>query len=150
SDSGGLIRPGEGGMAYFSVNWLAILLAMIASMALGAGWYMAFSRQWLRATGRTMEEIQTGSGGQATPFIWGAAMQLVMAYFLALLTPMILGEMSVVNAVSVGIHLWVGFIITSMILNHRYQGVSWSLAVIDGGYMLGVVIVQGVVLGLLG
>lgn len=137
-------------MDYFNVNWLAVLLAMIASMALGAAWYIGLSKQWLAATDRTMDQIKTGSGGQATPFIWGAAMQLVMAYFLALLTPMILGEMSVGNAVIVGIHLWVGFILTSMILNHRYQGVSWSLALIDGGYMLGVVVVQGVVLGLLG
>lgn len=137
-------------MDYLNVNWLAVLLAMIASMALGAAWYTILSKQWLAATGRTMEQIQAGSGGQATPFIWGAAMLLVMAYFLALLTPMIMGEMSVANAVIVGIHIWVGFILTSMILNHRYQGTSWSLALIDGGYLLGVVIVQGVVLGLLG
>ncbi|SDG20681.1 DUF1761 domain-containing protein [Pelagibacterium luteolum] len=137
-------------MDYLNVNWLAVVLAMIASMALGAGWYIILSKQWLAATGRTMEQIMSGSGGQATPFIWGAAMQLVMAYFLALLTPMILGEMSVTNAVIVGIHLWAGFIMTSMILNHRYQGASWSLALIDGAYLLGVVILQGIVLGLLG
>ena len=137
-------------MDYLSVNWLAVLLAMIASMALGAGWYIVLSRQWLAATGKTMDEIKAGSGGQAAPFIWSAVMQLVMAYFLALLTPMILGEMTLANAVVVGIHLWVGFIITAMIINHRYQGAKWSLAVIDGGYMLGVVIVQGIVLGLLG
>lgn len=137
-------------MDYLSVNWLAVLLAMIASMALGAGWYIVLAKQWVAATGKTMDQIKSGSGGQATPFIWSAVMQLVMAYFLALLTPMILGEMTLANAVVVGIHLWVGFIITSMIINHRYQGMKWSLAVIDGGYMLGTVIVQGIVLGLLG
>jgi len=41
-------------------------------------------------------------------------------------------------------------IITSIIINHRYQGQKWSLAVIDGGYLLAVMIAQGVVLGLLG
>lgn len=137
-------------MDYLNVNWLAVVLAMIASMALGAAWYIILSRQWLAATGRSMEQITSGSGGQAAPFIWGAVMQLVMAYFLALLTPVILGEMSVANAVIVGLHLWAGFIMTSMILNHRYQGASWSLAVIDGGYLLGVVVLQGIVLGLLG
>jgi hypothetical protein len=38
----------------------------------------------------------------------------------------------------------------AMILNHRYQGMRWSLALIDGAYLLGVMVVQGVVLGLLG
>eukprot|EP00873_Tetraselmis_striata_P031823 jgi/Tetstr1/452087/TSEL_039123.t1 len=137
-------------MDYLSVNWLAVLLAMIASMALGAAWYMTLSKQWIAATGKTTDEIMAGSGGQATPFIWGAAMQLVMAYFLALLTPAIMGEVTIASAVTVGIHLWAGFIMTSMILNHRYQGARWSLALIDGGYLLGVMIVQGVVIGLLG
>ncbi len=137
-------------MNYLDVNWLAVVLAMIASMALGAAWYMGLSKQWLAATGKTTEEIMAGSGGQATPFVWGAAMQLVMAYFLALLTPMILGEVSIANAVSVGVHIWLGFLITSMILNHRYQGSRWSLAVIDGGYLLGVMIVQGMVIGVMG
>lgn len=137
-------------MDYLNVNWLAILLAMIASMALGAAWYMILSRQWIAATGKTTQEIMAGSGGQATPFIWGAAMQLVMAYFLALLTPAIMGEVTVASTVTVGLHVWVGFMLTSMILNHRYQGARWSLAVIDGGYLLGVMVVQGVVIGLLG
>ena len=137
-------------MDYLNVNWLAVLLAMIAAMALGAAWYMILSRQWIAATGRTTEQIMSGSGGQATPFIWGAVMQLVMAYFLALFTPAIMGEVTVASAVVVGIHVWAGFMLTSMILNHRYQGSSWSLAVIDGGYLLGVMVVQGVVTGLLG
>lgn len=137
-------------MDYLDVNWLGVLLAMIAAMALGAAWYMVLSKQWIAATGKTVEQIMAGSGGQAAPFIWGAVMLLVMAYFLALFTPMILGEMSVGNAITVGLHLWVGFLLPAMILNHRYQGMSWSLAVIDGGYLLGVMIVEGVVLGLLG
>jgi hypothetical protein len=136
-------------MDYLNVNWLAVVLAMIASMALGAAWYMGLSKQWLEATGKTIEDIKSGSGGQVTPFIWGAAMQLVMAYFLALLTPMVMGEVTIGNAVILGIHIWAGFMVTSMILNHRYQGTKWSLALIDGGYLLGVMIVQGVVIGLL-
>ncbi|WP_417579224.1 DUF1761 domain-containing protein [Pelagibacterium sp.] len=136
-------------MDYLSVNWLAVLLAMIASMALGAAWYMILSKQWVAATGKTTQEIMSGSGGQATPFIWGAAMQLVMAYFLALLTPAIMGEVTVRSAIIVGLHIWIGFMLTSMVLNHRYQGSRWSLTVIDGGYLLGVMVVQGLVLGLL-
>src|SRR5690554_3647533 len=137
-------------MAYLSVNWLAVVLAAVASMALGAAWYMGLSRQWLAATGKTIAEIQANSGGQATPFIWGAAMQLIMAYFLALLTQAVFGTVTVGNAVTLGVHLWFGFMVTGMIMNHRYEGQKWSLAVIDGGYALGIVIVQGVVIGLLG
>ncbi|WP_127143088.1 DUF1761 domain-containing protein [Pelagibacterium montanilacus] len=134
----------------FGINWLAVVLAMVASMALGAAWYMGLSRQWVAATGKSQGQIMAGSGGPVVPLLWGAACQLVMAGFLAFLTPAVFGETSVYAAVRLGVMLWAGFIMTSMVLNHRYQGHTWSLAVIDGGYLLGVMIVQGVVIGVLG
>ena len=133
-----------------SVNWLAIIVATVASMALGFVWYMVLAKQWMAAIGRTREEITQGMGNSPTPFIWSAAMQLVMAYFLALLTPKVLGATSVPNAVQLGFWLWLGFVLTSMITNHRYQQSKWSLTIIDGGYMLGVLLVQGIVIGLFG
>ena len=137
-------------MNYLDVNWLAVLLATIASMALGAAWYMGLSRQWLAATGKTAEEIKAQSGADATPFIWSALMQLVMAYFLALLTPRIVGEVTIASTVIVGIHLWAGFMVTSMVMNKLYEVLNWSLELINGGYMIGIMIFQGVVIGLFG
>ena len=132
-----------------SVNWLAIVVATIASMALGFGWYMALGTQWMAALGKTREQIM-GQGNQAAPFIIAAAMQLVMAYFLALLTPRVMGATTLVDGLAMGFWLWLGFVITSMIINHRYQGAKWSLTIIDGGYLLGVLLVQGIVIGLFG
>jgi hypothetical protein len=137
-------------MDFGSVNWLAVVVAMIASMALGFVWYMVLANQWMAALGKTREQVMSGSGGQATPFIISALMQLVMAYSLALFVPRIMGDTTVVNALIVAFHLWLGFVITSMIINHRYQGSKWSLTLIDGGYMLGVLLVQGLVIGLFG
>jgi len=136
-------------MPYLEINWLAILLATIASMGLGMGWYMVLSKQWLEASGRTMEDVRQ-DGGNPMPFIWAAAAQLIMAYFLALLTPMVMGSVTLANTLILAVHLWFGFVLTSMVLNHRYQGRPWSLTVIDGGYLLGVAIVQAVVIGLFG
>jgi hypothetical protein len=132
-----------------SVNWLAIVVAAIASMALGFGWYMALGNQWMGALGKTREQIMA-QGNQATPYILAALMQLVMAYFLALLTPKALGATTILNGLQMGFWLWLGFIVTSMIINHRYQGAKWSLTLIDGGYLLGVLLVQGIVIGLFG
>lgn len=134
---------------FTSVNWLAIVLATVASMALGMGWYMGLAKQWVAATGKSQDELM-GSGGSTTPFIWAAACQLVMAYAIARLTPAVMGDVTVILAPWLGFHMWLAFIITSMILNHRYQNQKWSLTLIDGGYLLGVVIVQGIVIGLFG
>jgi hypothetical protein len=135
-------------MDFAAVNWIAVVVAAVASMALGFVWYMALANQWMAALGKTREQISMGSS--ATPFIISFVMQLVMAYFLALFMPKLLGSVSVANGLLAGFLLWLGFVITTMITNHRYQGSKWSLTVIDGGYFLGVLLVQGVVIGLFG
>ncbi len=137
-------------MLSLSVNWVSVVLAMVASMALGMGWYMVLAKQWIAATGKKEKELM-GSGGSALPFVFAAICQLVMAYFIVVLTPALMGGVTdVTNAVTVGIMLWAGFSITTMVINHRYQNMSWALTLIDGGYLLGVVIVQGIVIGLFG
>jgi len=71
-------------MLNLDVNWLAIVLATIASVALGMGWYMVLSKQWIAATGKRQEDL-ISPGGNAPPFFFAAACQLVMAYFIAVL-----------------------------------------------------------------
>jgi hypothetical protein len=137
-------------MLTLNVNWIAVLIAAVASNALGFGWYMSLAKQWLGAQGKTSEQALGAAGGSVTPFIWSAACQLVMAYFLAVLTPQLFGATTVSSGVLTGIEMWVGFIATSMILNHRYQGQKWALTLIDGGYLLGVLILQGIIIGLFG
>ena len=132
-----------------AVNWIAVVVAAVASMALGFVWYMVLGTQWMGALGKTREQIMA-SGNQAAPFIIAFLMQLVMAYSLALFTPRLMGSTTLVNGLIVGFHVWLGFVITSMIINHRYQGSKWSLTLIDGGYLLGVLLVEGVVIGLFG
>ena len=132
-----------------SVNWIAIVVATIASMALGFGWYMLLGAQWMAALGKTREQVMAGASG-ALPYILAALMQLIMAYSLALFIPRLMGATTVANGLIVGFHVWLGFVITSMIINHRYQGSKWSLTLIDGGYLLGVLLVQGLVIGLFG
>jgi Protein of unknown function (DUF1761) len=134
-------------MTYLAVNWLAVVLATVASMALGFGWYTVLAKPWMAALGKTRDQI---NGSDPSPYIWSVVVQLVMAYFIALLTPKLFGTTTVLNGVFCGLHMWVGFVITSMILNHRYQGAKWSLTLIDGGYLLGVLVLQGIVVGLFG
>jgi hypothetical protein len=135
-------------MDFGAVNWIAIVVAAVASMALGAVWYMVLAKQWMAALGKTRDQV--AMGGSVTPFIIAFVMELVMAYSLALFVPRIMGSTTVTNGLIVAFHVWLGFVITSMIINHRYQGNKWSLTVIDGGYLLGVLLVQGLVIGLFG
>ena len=133
-------------ISYLAVNWLEVVLATVASFAFGAAWYMGLSRQWMAALNKPRDQLGKGY----TPFIWSVVVQLVMAYFLALLTPLIVGEVSVAGAMIVAAHLWFGFVLTAMIMNHRYEGMKWSLTVIDSLHLLGVLLIQGAVIGVFG
>jgi hypothetical protein len=134
-------------MSHFVVNWLAVIVAAVASFAVGAGWYTVLANQWLAAIGKTKDQINSKD---VSPYAWSIVVQLIMAYFIALLTPAIFGETNVVNGLLCGAHMWLGFVITSMIQGHRYEGAPWSRTVIDGGYLLAVLLVQGLIIGLFG
>lgn len=133
-------------MSYLAVNWLAVVLATVASFAFGAIWYMGLSRQWLEAVGKTKEQLGVGY----TPFIWSVVVEFVMAYFIALFMPALMGTVDIGAGVLTGVLCWFGFILTSMIMNHRYEGMRWSLTLIDSLHILAVLVIHGVVIGLFG
>jgi high-affinity Fe2+/Pb2+ permease len=131
----------------FAINWLGVIVAVIASWLVGAVWYMLLSKQWLAAIGKTAEQINSKD---PTPYIIGFVCQLVMGIVLAGIMPALFGATSAVNGLLTGGLMWLGFVITAMILNHRYEGAPWSRTFIDGGYLLVALLVQGMVIGLFG
>jgi len=124
------------------VNYIAILVAAVAGFAFGAVWYMALAKPWMATAGLTEQP-------KPAPFLIAFAAQLVMAWMLAGALGH-LGDVSVVAGLITAALIWVGFVATTMIVNHRFQGAKWSLTFIDGGHWLGVLLVMGVVLGLFG
>jgi hypothetical protein len=134
-------------MLHFAVNWLAVVLATVTAWAFGAAWYMLLAKPWLASIGKTADQIDRSD---YTPYLWSVLCIFTMAYFLAVLTPALTGATTVANGLLVGAQMWLGFIITAMVLNHRYQGAPWSRTLIDGGYLLGVLLLAGVVIGLFG
>lgn len=131
---------------HFTVNWLAVIVATIAGFAVGAVWYTALGKQWMASIGKTREQLNAGP----TPYVIGIIVEAVMAYFLAVVIGNLFGSATVWNGLLAGAHMWVGFILPPMILNHRYQNMPWSLTLIDGGHLLLVLLVQGLVIGLFG
>ncbi|MEO5805309.1 DUF1761 domain-containing protein [Devosia sp.] len=130
----------------FSVNWLAVVVATVAAFAFGAVWYTTLSKQWLAALGKTREQLNVGF----TPFIWSVVVELIMAYVLAVLLGNLPGGITIATGITVGVIAWVGFVATTLIMNHRYEGMSWALTIIDSGHLLGVLAIQGLVIGLFG
>jgi hypothetical protein len=141
----------EGHTMTFS-NYLAILVAAIAGFAFGAAWYMTLSKQWLAARGLSEGEAKAKANAEWSwlPFIISFIALLIMAWMLSgILMHLARGgtEMSLRSGVISGFFLWLGFVITTMAVNHAFQGDRRALTLIDGGHWLGVLLIQGAVLG---
>lgn len=131
------------------VSYGFIGLAAVASFLFGAVWYGAFSRQWLGALGKSDAELKA-SAGFVTPMVVTFAAELVMAWVLAgVMTHLLKGgvAVSVRNGVLTAGLLWIGFVATTLASNHAFQGNKRLLTIIDAGHWLGVMLIQGAIIG---
>lgn len=137
-------------MAFAGINYVAVAVAAIASFAFGSVYYMALGRQWMAALGKTEADIKSG-GVKPAPFVIAAVAQIVMAVVLAgVIGHLGPGQVTLANALTSAAIVWAGFVLTSMAVNHGFQGARPALTVIDGGHWLGVLLIQGLVIGLFG
>ena len=136
-------------MAFAGINYLSIVVAALAGFSVGAIWYMVLGKAWLDALGKTEDDIKGSGAAQAMPFIIALVADLVMAMMLAGLMGH-LGDVSIRGGLISGFFVWVGFVITTMGVNHAFSGASPKLTAIDGGHWLAVLLVMGAIIGAFG
>ena len=137
-------------MSFSGINYVAVISATLAGFGLGAVWYCVLCRAWLHAIGKTEDELKKDPGSaKALPFIVALVALFVMALMLAGLMGH-LGDVTVKGGVISGFFVWLGFVITTMGVNHAFGGAKPILTLIDGGHWLAVLLVMGAVIGAFG
>ncbi len=135
-------------MSFSGVNYVAIVIAALAGFGLGAVWYMVLSKPWMRAVGKTEADRPRGSAQVllfATTFVALFVIALMLAGIMGHL-----GDVTVRGGVISGFFVWLGFVITTMGVNHVYSGAKPMQTLIDGGYWLAVLMMQGAIIGAFG
>ena len=134
-------------MEFGGMNYLAILAAAVAAFAFGAVYYTALSKPWIRAARLRREEMKMSP----VPFVTSFVAELVMAWILAgVIGHLGVGQVTFWNGVISAAFIWVGFIATTIAVNHRYQGFGWDLTIIDALHWLGVTLIMGAIIGWFG
>ena len=130
------------------MSFVVVLAAAIASWLFGAAYYMALSRPWLEASGFSPERRAALESGKRDPlpFVLSFAAEVLMATVLALLIRGV-GSLGVGPGLVMGATLWLGFVLTTIATNNAYGGRGVALTAIDAGHWLGVLIIQGAILG---
>jgi hypothetical protein len=145
--------PEEVSMTLGNLTYWSILLAAGASFAFGAIWYTALGKQWMAALGKTAADMQRAGGTIGSvpwPFIVSFVALLIMAWMLAgLMLHLARGgtPMTVRSGLISGFFVWFGFVITTMATNYAFEGAKRTLTLINGGHWLGVLLIQGAILG---
>ena len=132
-------------MMFDGINLVSVAVAAMVAFAFGAVWYGVLGKVWMKAAGLTRDDTNPSP----TIFITAFICQLVMAFVLAGVI-FHTGETTLKTGLISAVLIWLGFVVTTQIVNHRFQGAPWSLTMIDGGHWLGVLLIQGTVIGLFG
>jgi hypothetical protein len=142
-------------MTFAGINTLAILIAAVVGWLSGAVWYSALGERWVVAQGKTVEEFHAhraaikGTPAAWLPFALALVADLVMAWVLAGMVGH-MGSVTIRSAVISALFAWVGFVLTTIVVNYSFGGRRYRLAAIDAGHWLVVLVLMGVVIGWMG
>jgi len=138
-------------MDFSSINWLAVLACVVASMIIGGIWFSpkVFYTAWWKAIGRSEKDepgMQMNMG-----LMWGLTVfaSFVQAVFMALMVNA-MGSMSggatLASGATAGFILWLGFVAPSSLTNKLFAGqiTAWYYEV---GNHLVTFVVMGAILG---
>lgn len=137
-------------MPMHSLNWLAILVAAVASMILGFLWYspLLFAKAWAREMGydlndkAKMEEMRKSAG---PAYAGSLAASLLSSFTLALILHGMRAE-SLHFGMMASFHIWLGFVATVQFTGALFAKQSMKLFAINTGYQLVCYLVMGAIL----
>lgn len=133
-------------MLTFDVNWLAILVAVIANMVVGAVWYGPFfGQRWMNELGLSMEDIQGGQTWQ--PYLIAILNSVLMAFVMANVITWT-GVTGIGGGLLLALVMWIGFNGFAFATNHAFEGRSLQLWFINSGTYLAGLLVMGAILAL--
>jgi hypothetical protein len=131
-------------MQEISINWLALIVAVLAKMALGAAWFSPplFLKPWLVASGVSEAEMKQRMPRALAVDLVGA---VIMAFVLVHAVKYA-GAQGVAQGAAVGFLNWLGFIAVATLSGTIHEHRPFKLWLIGNGYQLVSLIVMGAIL----
>jgi hypothetical protein len=130
-----------------TLNYLAVLVCGVVHQVLGALWYspLLFGRPWLKAVGKTEEEIKAQGPPNWVGYLVSFAGALIMAFVLAHVLEAFQAS-SVTAGLQGGFWVWLGFVIMGGLGSVLFEGRRFSLFAMYNAYVLVSLLLMGVIL----
>lgn len=134
------------------VNWVAVILATLSSMIVGAIWYArsVFGNKWIKLVKLNEQQLQKG-----------AAKAIILTVFVSLITAYVLAHVSFLSnaffkhsffqdAVCTAFWMWLGFTAARFITHDAFEKRPFKLTFINITHELVTLLVMGAIIGWLG
>ena len=97
------------------LNWVAIPVATVVSMGIGAAWYSVLAQQWIAACGFSEDQVKSiNETNQPIIYVIAAACHLLMAMVLSGVIFHTGGsEITTGDGVLTGFLIWLGFLVST-------------------------------------
>lgn len=132
------------------INWLAIAAGVVVSMAVGYVWYgPIFAKSWMKMVGKTEKELQANAATSYTSAIFLAAIQtFALRHFIVFVERFYPNYSPLAAGLLTAWWVWLGMVFTSMTVAYAFAGKPRNLILIDTGYHLVVLLINGAILAL--
>lgn len=134
------------------INWLAVVLAAVSSMAVGAIWYARsmFGNAWISLAKVDKKQLEKPS---TAALIIAFLSAIVMAYVLAYITFLAhnyFNNSFLQDALSTAFWVWLGFIGLRVLMHDAFEGRRKKLSMINAGCELATIMIMGLIIGMMG
>ncbi len=136
------------------INWLAVLLATLASMVVGSVWYVpkVFGSIWMKLAKLTPKDMETGGWTPiAVSIATSAVTAFVLAHFTYLAYEFYATEYSfLATALITSFWAWLGFVGLRFLTHDSFEGRPLALTVLNALHELVTLLAMATVIGLMG
>ena len=129
------------------VNYLAILVAAIINIIVGAIWYgpMLFAKQWMAWNTMSAEDMKKVNPG---PLYVQSFVATLVTYFVLALILRNMNTTSAVEGMKTAFMLWLGFITTVQFTANLFSSKKIQSYFLDTAYQLVTMLMAGIVLSI--
>ena len=130
-----------------SINYLAVVVAIVINMAAGAAWYspLLFAKPWMAANGLTEESIKE-AGSATKGYVVAVIASIVIAFAVALFAQAS-GADTPVEGLILGLAAGLGFVATTFAANYIFESRPLKLYLINAGYPVVSLALIGLLIG---
>ena len=134
------------------INWVAVVLATVASMLVGAIWYSksVFGAVWMKLAG--LHESDMKRMTSVGPMLIALVGSFLTAYILAHLSYMahaFFGQSFFMDTVTTCFWVWLGISATTLFIHNSFEHKPTKLTMLAVGNRLATYLAMGIVIGLL-